>query len=93
MRMTIAVGKHHIAEGLRRNEWRCPVALAAKEAFGTDRVMVRCDEISLGPNGAGIRPGRYPMPADLYRFVCDVDRGAVVGPGTFTLDVAADPFA
>ena len=73
----ITVEQRHIDAGKLKNEHRCPVALAAKDAGLTD---VRVTRDRLHSDGR-----HHKLPAKAQRFVGKFDAGKPVSPTTFRL--------
>ena len=71
----ICVTRRDIKEGTRKWLSRCPIALAAKRAFGTNRVSVS-DHIVI--NGKF-----YTASPKVLLFIDNFDRGRVVEPFSF----------
>jgi hypothetical protein len=85
----ISVTAEHIAEGIREDCERCPVALAIADAF-PDLTYVR-----VGPDNIGVQRGvgefqtLLAVPPDAQNFIWDFDDGATPDPFTFDLNYPA----
>jgi len=77
--MKVTVTQQHIDKGVKGSCGFCPIALAIKEAFNTDYVLVASD-LDIGES---IRD--FPTPEEVQQFYCDFDRGQPVQPFTFEL--------
>ena len=79
--MLIKVKEEHIQKGEKCNAEACPVALAIKEALGTNVVHVDPYFDSLFINGSS-----YKCSMDLTYFVEEFDAGEKVEPFSFELE-------
>ena len=80
---TVSVTAEHIAKGFAEDRYRCPVALAIRDAFpGAGNVSV---------TGMYVRVGlrEHELPVEVQRFTWNIDTGQPVEPFAFELDFPA----
>lgn len=85
--MFIDVTKEHIRRGQRAHACKCPVALAASEAFGR-QVYVRTDIIHI-PDMDDLT---FALSERIQRFTQDYDIGQEVEPFSFEVDMDPEGF-
>lgn len=87
MTMKIKVEQRHIDKGEREEPCYCPIALAAREAFGTDGVMVFLRGIWIDwDEDACAASGHYPLPSEAIQFYRDFDDLQNVTPFEFEVN-------
>jgi hypothetical protein len=88
----VSVTAEHIARGVPRSAFSCPVAYALEEAFpGTDCYAGR-DNLTVydSDSGGGLRMRvRVPHPDSVLKFIRAFDSDQPVEPFTFELDYPA----
>lgn len=83
--MKIKVTQEHIAKGKpQRSEW-CPIALAAKDVFPQEIVVVSPYDLQVI---AEQRDRYWHLPAQVRQFIKDFDGGRPVEPFDFELAAA-----
>jgi hypothetical protein len=80
----VSVTSAHIGQGIRRDGFRCPVALAITEVTGDLDVEVEEDNIGFWVDG---RFEYVRTPEEVAFFADEFDDGLPVQPFTFTLEV------
>jgi hypothetical protein len=79
----ITVTAQHIAQGARSNCWRCPIALAVREAFPDTAIAVSDFYIQMTLDG---QQRIIRTPRETALFIRAFDTGVPIEPFSFTVD-------
>lgn len=84
----VHVTKKHIADGWTYKSTRCPIALALRELFPEERIMV-CDHYMRFENDQDPDdPIFLRLPVEVHHFIFNFDDGRTVEPFSFNLPIS-----